>query len=431
MQIRELFLHSYSYKVLSSLFSDKASYLVTESLAGKVAGKAYIPYATEICLLLSVVLFWYEGFFSLYIPFLSKGYIASALLLAALVFSKKERLVFKKSHLWLLGFLTVSLVSALLAAGRGIDGKLLISGWMLFAQFGFALFAAQSLEKINLYKLLVWLSVPLSAVGLYQFFFRVETPSVWLSSFERDIDTRAFAFFGSPNVLGILLAIVSIVAIGLYIESRNKRYLVLTALSILTVLFTFSRSAWFGLIAGLFLMILVYKPKLTALSPLVLLVFLFSQARNRIAIVFSDRYIVDSSLDGRVWSFINGMHIFKKYPLLGTGSGSYGGVLAANSSSPVYLESMQKGYAALYFTDNQHLEILVQTGILGFIVFFGFLISVFWMIVNKFKEKKDIMVLASGASLVCFVVSGVFANVLEFGAVAVPMGAVLGYSIRD
>lgn len=430
MQIRNYFYSSVLYKALSRAFVTDRKILLSESTAGKIFQKAYYPYVTEVCLFLSVLLFWYEGLLLKYTSFLSSSMLASGLLVIGLLLAKKENIFFSKAQLWYLTFLAVSLVSALFAVSRGIDSHLLISGWFLFAQFGLAMFATQGImRKENILKSLVWLSVPLSAMGLYQFVFRIKTSSVWVSSFEKGIDTRAFAFFGSPNILGILLAVMMFIAIGLYVKSRNKWYLGSIFLDILVVGLTFSRSAWLGLVAGLIFMLIIYKPKMILWSPIAALLLLIPQLRDRIFIIFSDKYLMDSSLDGRVWSFINGMHLFKKYPIFGTGPGSYGGTLAARSASPVYLESIQKGYTALYFTDNQFVEILVQTGVLGLITFTAFFISILWGIVDKFKEKRDIMVLTSGAAFVCFIVSGSFANVLEFGAIAVPIGIIIGSAL--
>ena len=128
---------------------------------------------------------------------------------------------------------------------------------------------------------------------------------------------------------------------------------------------------------------------------------------------------------------INGLFIFKKYPFIGTGPGSYGGKLALNYTSPVYLEGIQNGYTALYYTDNQYLEILIQGGLLGIFSFGGFVISALVSLVHKYKGNKDLMTLTGLAVFICFLTSGLFANVLEFGAIAVPMAIILGAELGE
>ncbi len=432
MQIREAYYTSYFYKISKCLFFDGKVFPVSKSIAGKAFQKLYYPYVSEICLALSVFLFWYEGLVTRYLPVLANHGVASVLLVIGLLFAKKDKIIFNKLQFWYLGFLVLSLVSALFAIINNIGGTLLISGWLLFLQFGLAIFIAQSIkEKKRILKGLVFLSVPLSLVGIYQFVFHIKTSALWLSSFEQGIDTRSFAFFGSPNVLGIILSIIAILTLGFYLKERKAYYLVIAVLDILTVGFTFSRSAWLGLAAGILLIMLAYKPKLAFFSPALLLLLLIPQIKNRITAAFSGQYLTDSSLDGRIWSYINGVHIFKQYPFLGSGPGSYGGQLAAENASPVYLQSIQNGYTALYFTDNQYLEILVQTGVLGAITFLGFIICVFAALIDKFRGKRDILMLCVMGSFVCFLVSGLFANVLEFGAVAVPMGIILGSVVSE
>lgn len=432
MQTREIYRTSFLYKAFGALFVGKREFLVSESAAGKAVQKIYYPYISEICLFLSVFLFWYEGLVSGYMPVFANKGVASVLLVVGLLFSKKDMIKLGNLHFWYLGFLIISLVSAVFAVGRGVDAMLLISGWTIFAQFMLAVFLAQSIvKKERMLKALVFLSLPLAGTGVYQFLFNVKTSPLWLSSFETGIETRAFAFFGSPNVLGILLATMTVLSFCLYLKEKKKYYLFIAAVDMFAVGITFSRSAWIGLLAGILLVVLLYRPKVAFFSPLAFLLLFVPQIRGRIMAVFSDYYITDSSLDGRIWSFINGIHIFKKYPILGTGPGSYGGQLASQGASPVYLESIQNGYTALYFTDNQYLEILIQTGALGLLAFLGFVVCVFVFLIDKFKEKRDILMLVSLGTFACFLASGAFANVLEFGAVAVPMGIILGAGVSS
>jgi O-antigen ligase len=378
--------------------------------------------------LLSVTLFFYEGFFVRFSPLITNSIIPLILLLIAFLFLDKEKIVVSKSILWYLLFLVTTLVSGVFAL-KQIEPELLIKGCILFAQFLLVILIGSALgEKILKY--IVYISTPLSLTAVYQFIARVETPRTWLAPGE-EILTRSFAFFGSPNVLGILASVLVFVSFGLFLKYKKKQYLAFVALNTLVVLVTYSRTAWLSLLMGFAFLVVVLKPKLFLFSPAVLLVFFVPQIRNRLLLATSQSYLYDSWLDGRVWSLLNGIHIFKKYPLFGTGPGTYGGQLALNHASPIYLESMQGGYTALYFTDNQYIELLVQTGLVGILLFLGFLVSLFSELIFKFKKNKDIIGLTAGASLVVFMVSGLFANVLEFGAVAIPVGLIVGAGISE
>lgn len=411
----------------TSLAGTKQS-LLSDSLVGSWAQKLSFPLISEFLILSSIFFFWYEGFLPVIgLGFLTTISLPSILLVLALVFADKSKVRIIRSHVYLILFLVAALFSGVLAAYRGISPTLIISGWLLFAQFLIAILAGQGAEKPQrLLTNIVYLSLPMIAVGAYQFLTKQATLPLWVTPAETSIATRAFAFFGSPNVLGAVLAIIVIVSAGLYLQNEDKIMGVVSVLATIVTIFTFSRSAWLGLVVGIAVVLLIKNYKLVIFSPLALLVLLFSQVRTRVLAIFALGYWLDSSLDGRLWSLNNGIHIWAKYPVFGSGPGTYGGKFALNYSSPVYLQGIQNGYVALYFTDNQWLQLLVQTGILGLLLFALFTVNVFVELINKYTENKSWTILGVAGAFIAFLISGFFGNVLEFGAIAVPMGILIG-----
>lgn len=424
-KLKEEFSQSYAHRVFRFLFSDDYSMALSETIVGKILKKLYLPYAAELCLCAAIFLFWYEGLIARYVPFLGQDFLAPTLILVALIFANKEKIIIRKFHLWYLFFLLAAAFSALLAVFSGLSAMMLFFGWAVFALFFVALVASQSIkDKMQMLKGLVWASIPISLVGIYQFF--SESPKKeWFSTFEQ-ASGRAYGFFGSPNVLGILMCLVVFLSLGIYLREKKNSYLLVTALSALAIGLSLSRTAWLALFMSIAVAMLVYRPKWALYSPLALILLIIPKIRDRILILFSPNYWLDSSLDGRFWSYINSVYLFKKYPILGTGPGSYGGKLAQNYASPVYLWGIQNGYTALYYTDNQYLEILVQTGILGIAAFLGFAISVFAALLRVFKEKRDFLALAGIASFSAFFTSAFTANVLEFSAISITLAVILG-----
>jgi O-antigen ligase len=181
-----------------------------------------------------------------------------------------------------------------------------------------------------------------------------------------------------------------------------------------------------GLAAGLFVILVIRHSKLVLLSPLAAVALFIPQIWDRLSIIFTSTYWLDSSLDGRLWSLNNGFHIWAHYPIFGSGPGTYGGKLALNYASPVYLQGIQNGYVALYFTDNQWLQLLVQTGIVGVILFALFAVNVFVELLRGYNKSNSWLSLGVAGAFVAFLVAGFFGNVLEFGAIAVPMGVMIG-----
>lgn len=430
MKISKKYKQSVLSKVVDLLFRPKIVFDLENTKSFKLPSKLNYPKISSILLSLSVITFFFEGFFVKTMSF-DISFLIPILLTGSLLLSDKKKILAHKSLIWYLSFLLVAVISSIIALSFSISPKLLLLGFLLYTQFGFAIMIGQTLDLKKVISGLSLLGLPIALVGIYQFVFKVQTSSLWVSPVETGIATRAFAFFGSPNVFGILMAIISLLAIGLTISKRIWQFGFLSSIFLIAMVFSFSRTAWIGCGVGLVLMLLFINWRFIFLGFFAPLMLLVTQVRTRILTIFSSEYAIDSSLDGRLWAINNGFHIFKQNPILGTGPGTYGGQLSANYSSPIYHFGLQNGYIALYFTDNQWLEILVQTGILGIMTFFGFVISTIWALIANFLKKRNWLVLSALSGLVCFLVCGLGANVLEFGAIAVPMGLILGSALNE
>ena len=413
-----------------SLFLDSEK---TQNLSGTFIGSLgqflYVPWVSEVlvCLAAIVLFFGASVTNATHVPI---SVATPWLLITALIFCDKKKISLVKANYWYLSFVLAIILSAFIAAFNGVDSHLLLLGVLLFLQFGFAFLIGQSLEVRRILHILITLGVPLSLLAIYQALSNFRTPAVWVSASEAGLN-RAFATFGSPNVLGILMVFLTLSSLYLFMESRKWWYLIPTALFSATALITYSRTAWLALLISVLVALAIYKHKVLIYSPVVFLLLLIPQVRNRIANALSPNYYIDSSLDGRVWSWINGLHLLSQRFLLGFGPGTYGGQLAVASASPVYLLSIQNGYTALPFTDNQFLELLVQTGILGLITFVGFLYALLVKLFVGYNKNKNFTSLLGISTVVGLVISGLFANVLEFGAVAIPTGLILGAAISE
>lgn len=82
---------------------------------------------------------------------------------------------------------------------------------------------------------------------------------------------------------------------------------------------------------------------------------------------FSNDNIIESSkYNGRLYSINKGLEIFKNYPIIGTGFGSYGSSASLNTESKIY-----DNYKIIenFYTDNDYIKVLVETGLIGFIIY--------------------------------------------------------------
>lgn len=413
---------------------------VSDSFVGGLLDRFSLPRVSQALLLLTLALVWYEALaVQVGLHALASTGVQMACLLFAFLFARFSRIELTRAHLYLGGFLLVALLSGVLASFRGLDVRMITLGWGLLVVPVVALLTAQAAtDRRHLLERTVLLAIPFLVAGVAQFVLQEQTSTLWVHISESGLTTRAFGYFGSPNVMGAISAIVALAGFGLVMdipkkERRFARVALWTtvALALVATAFTFSRSAWFGLVVGLLVMAAIRNWRLLGLAPLAGLALLIPQVRNRIFAAASARYLSDSALDGRIWSANHGRAIFVQRWAIGTGPGTYGGELAMRYASPVYLQGPQDGYVALHYADNQWLQLLVQTGILGVLLFVLFLVNAVRLFLGSYRGSGSWTMLGIVGATAAFIVCGFFGNVIEFGAVAIPMGVLLGVGLSQ
>lgn len=420
--------NSKAYGLSKILFIDGDKNYFENSKLLRFFAKIDRPKLSLAFLILSIACFWYEGFFSqIGLGFVSTYNFASVFLLLALFFCDKKLLKTTRATMYLLAFVLALALSGLWASINGLELGLLVKGILLFLHFVLAYLIASTYQKKSLViDILIALALPLIAVGLFQGFFGKETSRLWVSAGETLIESRSFGFFGSPNVMGGVMMIVAIASFFRLLDSKKKKYLFPIILAIIVMITTYSRSAWIGFGVGVIVALIIKNWRFVAILPAGLLGLLIPSIRQRLLTAFSQSYLVDSALDGRIWATNNSIEIFKTSPIVGTGPGSYGGETAIFYDSPVYLRGMQNGYVPLAYTDNQWAQLLVQTGIVGILSLAGFFISYFINSLRQYRQTGKILALGCLAVLVALFVAGIFENILEFGAVSTFAGVYLG-----
>lgn len=109
----------------------------------------------------------------------------------------------------------------------------------------------------------------------------------------------------------------------------------------------------------------------------------------------------NSSFNGRIYNIKLGLKIMKENPIIGTGFGTYG-----SAGSRMVYPKMYETYKIPkgFYSDNDYIKIMVETGILGTLVYAGFVLSMFW------SQKKNI---AQLVLLFIFFFMGMFYNITE------------------
>lgn len=140
---------------------------------------------------------------------------------------------------------------------------------------------------------------------------------------------------------------------------------------------------------------------------------------DRIGELKTDEIIKESRTDGRLFFLKKGFQIFKEYPILGTGFGTYGSAASMNWEPPIY-EKYELPYG--FYADNEYIKDLVETGLIGVMLFGTFLLSILY----DYKSKGFVVVFC-----IAIFWFGLFYNVFEVQIVAYLLWLLLGMENRE
>ena len=226
--------------------------------------------------------------------------------------------------------------------------------------------------------------------GLYQYAVGVPIPDSWTSSSEAGVRTRVYSLTGSPNILGSLLVLLTpLAAAGLYYfrDWRAKAgCLLLVLISMLALLFTFSRGAWLGMMLAVAVFSVFVDGRLIALmgTAAAAILALVPSITSRITYLFSTEYAELTELGGRAFRWTTGLSLLHEgNPWLGYGLGMFGGAVAMDHK---LLDETEDFY--YYYMDNYYLKTLVEMGYLG-LIFYILLLAAVLLIGLKAIQNSD------------------------------------------
>ncbi len=250
-----------------------------------------------------------------------------------------------------------------------------------------------------------------SLYGIIQYMFGNFT-SNWLDNeMFSYIPGRATSFFDNPNVLGeyIILLFPFLLVIPMYMKGFKKRFIMVfsVALTVLCLVWTWSRGAWLGFIIGIILFFLIYSRRtlaflLAAGISLPLVGYLLpSDIAGRFASIGN---MADSSTYYRVFTWRGVLRMLKEVWLSGIGVGQ----TAFQQLYPIFAYA---GTEAAPHSHNLIMQIISETGIFGFVIFS---IVIFLFFQNGFEfirnsTGKDRLTVAAGVTgIVSILVMGLF-----------------------
>ena len=294
-------------------------------------------------------------------------------------------------------------------------------GWFLLGVGLFWLMTSANYNKIKLIWALLAGIFLQAGLGIWQFLSQSSFASKWLGMALHNpaelgvsvVETfgnngigerwlRTYGGLDHPNMLGGILAIGVLLLIGYLIKkfsifnfqfSNNSKifnfqtnakllYYFIILLFLLALFFTFSRGAWAGLLAGIFLLLFIFLIKKDFLKQRellkiilvggILIFFLFSFYGNLVLTRLSqDTRLEIKSTEERMASFSEAKIIIKDNWLFGTGIGNY--TLALEKNNP----GQEKwNYQPVH---NVFILVWAEVGFLGLLGFLG------WSLMRKKK----------------------------------------------
>ena len=264
-------------------------------------------------------------------------------------------------------------------------------------------------------------AVCVSFLGILQYVFAFRPIVPWSGQM---IHTRVNSTFSDPNSLGtylcgaLFIGICGFLAAG--VRTRWK-YLIGSGFIFLCLIFTSSRAAWAATCFTLLLFLYIAKRSRSfvtgmrdlssrAISVVVSLILVALLSGLIMAVSMTGTGLqspgknsgmsVDEILMGRTSVWMAGLKIFSERPVFGCGVGTF----------PQELDKYEDAIPALYRHENAHnyyLQVLVETGLIGFFLFFLIVLQPVWKGVHFLIKTPD-----SGTSLPVYALLGAILSIL-------------------
>lgn len=393
---------------------------------------AYAFYNPKYGMLMLFVYIPIRVFIIAYNPGLS--YVTDALVFGALFkviwmnrTSPASLFKFKTFEFAFFAFLAIGAVAAFITGVNIVNIVQQLRSFTIFYLVYYIVYRLQITRKdlVNLVWIFTWTSILVliqaitEKLSIRTLFMPESWQSMALSAKNR---VRIYGMLGNPNVLGIYLSF----AFVLFYIAKNKlsefnpRYMNILNLFIVGILIlTYSRGTWGGFLIAAIAFVLLTRKWKTGLDLIKYLAFALllvvlplntlsnyiestdigaekvnniqqfdvggeSGFSDRIGSTFSEDTVTGSQSSGRIFIVKKGFEVFKDHPVIGTGFATFGDSTTLSSSSPLY-RKYEIGHN--FYSDNQYIQIIVQTGVLGVIAFAVFLLSMLWRFFKKYKES--------------------------------------------
>lgn len=284
-------------------------------------------------------------------------------------------------------------------------------------------------KKEAFHKILVVLSLVttiLALYGIYQYFIGVEIQKEWVDvNSNADMRARVYSVFGNPNIFAEYLVMMVPLTVALFWSTKRDTvkifYFILFGIQVLALFMTMSRGGWIGLAVAAMVFIFFVKRKLLLFAiPAGAFGFLLLPA-SIVARFFTIFNLSDSSTSYRfkIWEITG--EVIRDNFFVGVGLGHQPFKYTFES----YIRTMP-----IFHAHNSFIEIFAELGLVGFVLFCLFMISIFVVLLKYPLASSDTYERVVGASLIGsfsgMMVHGMFENIFYMTKITTSFWILLG-----
>lgn len=320
--------------------------------------------------------------------------------------NKNFKLKYFKTNAWVLMFALVigicAVTSISLEESRNIA--------LLMIAFVLSYFVViNTIENEKQFKFILYIfsiaAVITAFYGLYQYMFGDLYSQAWLDKemFE-DIKMRVYSTFENPNVYGeYLILAIPIIAGLLWTEKgifKKLFWLGSLGVTMLALALTFSRGCWLGIILAIGLLAIMIDRRFILLGIVALLFLPFVLPESIMNRFLSIGNMGDSSTSYRVYIWMGTLAMLADYWFSGIGLG----ITSFNMIYPIY----SYNDISAPHSHNLYLQLVVEFGIVGLIVFLGMLYNFYKETIISICKKKNILTSSLIAGVSGFMLQSMF-----------------------
>ncbi|MDD5527473.1 MAG: O-antigen ligase family protein [Patescibacteria group bacterium] len=332
-----------------------------------------------------------------------------------------KRLPLASAWIFFLVALAASLITSV-DVGLGITELLRLLSTMLIFFASFILIESNR-DLADLIKVIIVSALIPSLVAVYQYF----TKTGLTVPFE-GVYNRVFGTFAHPNLLAFYLLLVLALCFVIFLVSDKKKISVLlyasaAGLFLITLAFTYTRSAWLGLLILVIMLGITRYRKFLIIALLFLSLSYFSIEQINARVQSFANNDPSSSIQWRLQLWQDSFGYFLQKPLLGYGVGTSNEIILQNRGP-------QAGSPDAH---NDYLRIALDAGLIGLFGFLFLIIALLSSLIKIYHRQNKprlktlsfvVLMLAGGFYLI-----GFGDNILANTALQWALWAILGGSM--